>query len=427
MRYDSSNPEVEDCAFVYRLDQETLIGREASCQIMLDPRLYSTVSRRHAKVIRVPQGETVIWQIRDLKSTNGTYVNGDKVTESRTLQHGDRILFSKAGPEFIFECRPAVSPPAPTNLPSKAPAKQRVAPDKISHLLGLPQRSRVPTTPFPASPAANLAASGLQVPLRRRPNSLWSWAVKTDYQTLLGHRARVQGVAFAAEGDRLASGSADTTIKLWDLASGQETGQLSGHAAAVNAVAFCPNRAILVSGGDDQLIRFWDLRTGQEIRQLSGHTAAVNAVAFSQNGQILASGGADKTIQLWDLSTGGLIRTLIGHQLTVTALAFSPNGLILASGSTDMTIHLWKLENGDLISSFSLSRSSVNGLMFSPDSQLLMVSSADQTTRLWDFAAAQEIWALTGQIWQASGVAISPDGERFACGDQAGAVKVWWV
>lgn len=112
---------------------ETAIGRTADCQVIIDSNLYGGVSRRHAVVrpsgSRSPQGAT-LWQICDLNSANGTFVNGQRIQGCQTLNVGDRIMCSHNGPEFLFEHRatqlvdqfaatgaPAAPPSAPPQTP----------------------------------------------------------------------------------------------------------------------------------------------------------------------------------------------------------------------------------------------------------------------------------------------------------------------
>jgi WD40 repeat protein len=77
---------------------------------------------------------------------------------------------------------------------------------------------------------------------------------------------------------------------------------LSGHTDWVNSVAFSPDGRLLASGSADRTIKLWDVASGSLVRTLSGHTDWVTSVAFSPDGRLLASGSADKTIKLWDIS-----------------------------------------------------------------------------------------------------------------------------
>jgi RsiW-degrading membrane proteinase PrsW (M82 family) len=87
--------------------QELVIGREPSCQIYLDSTgTYGMVSRRHTAVRPLPTSSSSYprWDVCDLNSANGTYVNGQRLQGCRELQPGDRIKLGNNGPEFIFEC-----------------------------------------------------------------------------------------------------------------------------------------------------------------------------------------------------------------------------------------------------------------------------------------------------------------------------------
>jgi RsiW-degrading membrane proteinase PrsW (M82 family) len=84
-------------------DREIAIGRDPSCQISLNANLYTMVSRRHAIIQCISKNPQTIWEVVDLHSANGTFVNGKKVIESRQLQSGDRLVFGKNGPEFAIE------------------------------------------------------------------------------------------------------------------------------------------------------------------------------------------------------------------------------------------------------------------------------------------------------------------------------------
>ena len=105
-------------------NQEAVIGRDPSCQIALEPNQYVMVSRRHAVICPLYPLENNFprWEICDLNSSNGTYINGEYLQGCRELQAGDRIKLGENGPHFIFECQlnpsstPLYSPSEATNF-----------------------------------------------------------------------------------------------------------------------------------------------------------------------------------------------------------------------------------------------------------------------------------------------------------------------
>src|SRR5262249_2353559 len=148
----------------------------------------------------------------------------------------------------------------------------------------------------------------------------------------------VCGVAFSADGRRLASASTDRTVKLWDVATGKEALTLRGHLDTVWSVAFSPDGRRLVSASIDQTVRVWDARPvpdeGPNCLTLPGPGGPVTSVAFHPKGQqILAAAYGDGNVRVWDLSLGKprCVRTLTMNDVAVHALAFSREGQWLAA------------------------------------------------------------------------------------------------
>ncbi len=161
------------------------------------------------------------------------------------------------------------------------------------------------------------------------------------------HRGKgeVSEVAFSPEGHLLAVASS-LGIHLYDTISLTEISFLSITATA-RSVAFSPDGRLLASGSEDSTIRLWEVQGGALVKPIQAHTATVWSVAFSPDGRLLASGSADRTIRLWEMPSGKLIRTLEGHEDAVQSVAFSPDGRLLASGSADRTIRLWEIPSGE--------------------------------------------------------------------------------
>jgi WD40 repeat protein len=252
---------------------------------------------------------------------------------------------------------------------------------------------------------------------------LWQVSTGQLLKTLSEYGLGVCAVTFSPDGRLLASGSWDNTIKVWQVSTGLLVNTWSGHGASVCAVAFSPDGRLLVSGGDG-IIKLWQVSKGQLFKTLSGPEKWVKSVIFSPDWRLLASDSDNNTVKLWQVSTGQLLNTLSGHEDSVSSLAFSPDGQLLASGSADKTVKLWQVRTGQLLNTLSDHKDSVNSVVFSPDGRLLASGSNDNTVKLWQVSTGQLLNTLLGHKNRVVSVAFSPDG-RLASGDYDGVIKLW--
>jgi len=275
-----------------------------------------------------------------------------------------------------------------------------------------------------------------------------------DYRPLLtlhGHTSTVYSVAFPhTDRYHLASGSYDSTVKLWDLTSGSEESTIYGHVGSVSALAFSPVRQWLATGSNDHRVKLWRLafrrllrgwKMGAGLRlALNTHTGAVYSVTFSPDERYLLSAGTDNTIQIADMLSGRGVITLRGHTGHIYQVALSPNGRWLASASLDKTILLWDFaailrgDTRDPLVALRHHTGGVTSIAFSPDGYWLASGSYDHTVKLWNLAFLPHDLTilrypapitLHGHADCVQSVVFSPDGTRLASASSDYTIRIW--
>jgi WD40 repeat protein len=237
---------------------------------------------------------------------------------------------------------------------------------------------------------------------------------------LAGHEDQVHAVAFSPDGKKLASGSHDYSVRLWDLETG-ESRIIAGHDKRVTAVLFSPDGAYVVSSGYDHRVRAVDVES-LAVVDLAGHTRPVKALSFSHDGRLLAA-VSDGAVTVWDGLTfeERLTARVAGDRHLVAA--FTPGGEAVATASHDRAIRVWDVAGFDSIRLEGHERM-VTSLAFSPDGELLASGSEDGTVRLWNRHTGQSRVVIEHGN-EVTAVAFSPDGAWLASGGNDELIRVW--
>lgn len=145
---------------------------------------------------------------------------------------------------------------------------------------------------------------------------------------------------FSPDGERIAL-AADWEAVCLDTDTLSELFRCRGHTDRVESVAFS-STGLMATGSRDSTIKLWDAQTGKHIHTLPTHGNYVRTVVFSPDGKTLAAGSATQ-VKLWNIETRNETITLQASSIPVIyTLAFSANGELLVAGSFDGTVRYWR-------------------------------------------------------------------------------------
>lgn len=130
-----------------------------------------------------------------------------------------------------------------------------------------------------------------------------------------------------------------------------ETVIQTGHYDAVTAVAYSPDGKFAVTGSADKTIKLWEVSTGREIRSYLGNSGDITFLTFNQTGKYVASIDPDHSLKIWEVAGSKEIRTISILKDRIISATFSPEGNII-TGSKENHAILWDIETGKEIRRF---------------------------------------------------------------------------
>ncbi|KAH7012389.1 vegetative incompatibility protein HET-E-1 [Macrophomina phaseolina] len=257
-----------------------------------------------------------------------------------------------------------------------------------------------------------------------KPDIEGSWSA--CLQTLEGHGDyHVYSVAFSHDSTRLASASADRTIKIWDTSSGACLQTLEGHGDYIQSVAFSHDLTRLASALHDGTVKIWDTSSGACLQTVEGYGDYIRLVAFSHDLTRLASASGDRTVKIWDTSSGACLQTLEGHSDSIISVTFSHYSTRLASASLDSTVKIWDTSGGACLQTPVGHGDYIWSVAFSHDSTRLASASGDRTVKIWDTSSGACLQTLEGHSEDITSVTFSHDSTWLASASADGTVKIW--
>jgi F-box/WD-40 domain protein MET30 len=195
----------------------------------------------------------------------------------------------------------------------------------------------------------------------------------------------------------LASGSADGTIRIWNVGAGK-CFVIRAHNDWVNKVAIF-EKTKLFSCSDDHTIKLWNLETKELIRSFCGHSDQVQTLQISVPHRRdpraskesqgveprLVTGSLDKTVKVWRIETGECIKTLFGHEEGIWCV--TSDTLRIVSGAHDRKMHVWDMESGESLYTISEENNGAINCCHLSDTKIVS-GNEDGTIHVYDFLAS---------------------------------------
>jgi WD40 repeat protein/serine/threonine protein kinase len=234
------------------------------------------------------------------------------------------------------------------------------------------------------------------------------------------HSTNIWALTFSPDGTRIASGSEDGLVCVWDAATGAKIADCRGHTGNIISAAFRHDGARLVTASDDGTVRQWDATTGSQAEPpYDRHSGEALSAVYSPDGKWIASGGGDRTVRVWRATGREEVAVLHGHRGAVYGVAFTPDGRRVVSYSQkrgfgwagDDTVGVWDIDVGTSLPVLRGHTSYVYPVAYSPDGRRIASGSWDKKVRLWDARTGESLAELDNGDFVKT-LAFSPDGSE---------------
>jgi len=254
---------------------------------------------------------------------------------------------------------------------------------------------------------------------------LWSTTDWTEL-TAIGHNGDAPALAVSPDGELLATGSIDQTVRVWRASDLTPVATWLGHQGTVQAVSFRADGRTLLSVGDDGALKEWSLDAIR--RTVLPYETSSYAIAWLDPARRVAAGTHTGHLLVYDRADGRLLHDIVAHPAAIIGLAASRDGRRLVSLPQEGAVRIWDGTSlrpirflGDSAPAFR-----TLAMALTPDGTRIVTANSDRAIRVWDANSGTEIRRMTGDSARAPRtVALGRDGRTVFIGWSDGSASTW--
>lgn len=288
---------------------------------------------------------------------------------------------------------------------------------------------------------------------------------------LKGHTARLRAIAFSPDGTKVATGSDDRNVSVWNVASPAKPIKSLNANHYVFALAFSQDgKSLAAAAGLDRSVRVWETSKWALRRRFTGPVYYVHKVVWAPDNKTLFSASEDLSVWFHDVDTGSssrilninndfrapialskdgtrivvvptgtstalVMRTsddkklfeLKGHTGRINDVAISNDGSWIVTGSVDKTVRVWNANDGKLVKTLTGHTSNINAVAISPNGMLIASGGNDKQVRVWEIDSGKTVYILNKHLETIRDVTFSENGLLLGTASDDGTAKIWQV